>query len=330
MAFPSFCVLPPEILLIIFHDTCDDDGTTARSLASVSRTFRWLALPLVYRVVAVHSLGRVSSLIECFEHEPGCASLVEHIFVADQRLVLDCLAFENVLHTLWRHVGSTVQTLALHVNSRDEDVSKVFQTVFDASFPRLTDLTLCGEHPIPTSPLAFPALQRFHSAGLTRRNAASCFAPLTLSCPELSHIRVSMATERNITFAVATAFGLPGARTDTERMCLDPVPLPENERREEAETHIPFPTLPRGLVSMVVKPAAPPMALFPGGTSMFYNQYFKQLEDLVLACPPGKAFLLPAFKRALWDVESYNITEAKRDWVEVIRGRPGAWTRVPA
>ena len=58
---------------------------------------------------------------------------------------------------------------------------------------------------------------------------------------------------------------------------------------------------------------------------MFYIQYLKQLEDLIPACPQGKFTLLPAFKRAMWEVESYDVAEAKRDWVDVMRGGMGAW-----
>ena len=131
-----------------------------------------------------------------------------------------------------------------------------------------------------------------------------------------------MGSECNITHAVSAALGLPGARTDSEQMCLDRVPISEGEREE---TYIPFPTLPSGLVSLVVKPAAPPMSLFAGNTSQFYRQYLKQLEDLAPACPQKKIKLLPAFKRAMWNAETYDVTEMKRDWIDNMRGGLGAW-----
>ncbi|CAE6412970.1 unnamed protein product [Rhizoctonia solani] len=320
----SSCVLPPELLLIIFHVACDDDGTTARSLALVSRSFYYLIIPLIYRVLALNGLDNLSTLLERFEREPHFALLVEHVLVASSGPGPDCLAFENALHTLWRFVAPTVKSLALSVRSGDDGVQKVFQTIFDTPFPCLVDLTLCGEHPIPSSSsLTLPALRHFHTAGLTKRNPASCFAPLTLACPLLSHIRVSMASECNITHAISAALGLPGSRSDSEQMSLDPVPLPGDAEREG--TYVPFPMLPSGLVSLVVKPAAPPMLLFAGNTSQFYGQYLKQLEGLVPACPRGKMKLLPAFKRVMWDVEDYNTTQMKRDWIDTVRGGWGAW-----
>jgi hypothetical protein len=132
-----------------------------------------------------------------------------------------------------------------------------------------------------------------------------------------------MGSECNITHAVSAALGLPGSRTDSEQMCLDRVPLSGDADRQG--TYVPFPTLPSGLVSLVVKPVAPPMSLFCGNTSQFYGQYLKQLEDLVPACPRGKMKLLPAFKRTMWDVEDYNKTEMKRDWINIVRGGQGAW-----
>ncbi|KAH7334381.1 hypothetical protein B0J17DRAFT_673116 [Rhizoctonia solani] len=263
-------------------------------------------------------------LLERFQRDPDFASLVEHVLVADSGPGPDCLAFENALRILWGFVGSTVKTLALSVNSRNEGVQKIFQTVFDAPFPCLTDLTLCGEHPIPTgTSLALPVLRHFHTAGLTNRNPASCFTPLAVACPLLSHTRVSMGSESNITHAVSAALGLPGARMDSEQMCLDRVPLLVGNEREG--TYVPFPVLPSGLVSLVVKPAAPPMSLFAGNTSQFYRQYLKQLEDLVPAYPQGKMKLLPAFKRVMWDVEIYSAAEMKRDWIDNMRGGLGAW-----
>ncbi|KAG9120262.1 hypothetical protein FRC07_004318 [Ceratobasidium sp. 392] len=322
----SFSSLPPELTFLVFQAACsDDDGTTALSLSSVSRSFYESALPLIYRAIAVHDLGRVNLLIEHFQREPRHATYVQHILIAERSSRLDCSGFENALRTLWGFVSPTILSLTLHVRSQDTDVGKAFQTVFDTSFPYLTDLTLCGDHAIPSMmSLAMPSLKRFHSAGLARRNAAGCFAPLSASCPELSHIRISMASEKNITYAISAAFGLPDAPTDIERMCLDPVSVFGIDNRENAYT--PFPALPSKLVSLVVKPAAPPMTLFARATSMFYNQYLKQLEALVPACPRGKFYLLPAFKREMWEVESYNVVDAKRDWVNAMRGGNGSWS----
>ncbi|KAF8711712.1 hypothetical protein RHS03_01512, partial [Rhizoctonia solani] len=320
----SVCILPPELLLIIFGAACDDDGTTARSLALVSRSFHFLALPFIYRVLAFNSLDSLNIILQRFERERHFAPLVEHLLVASSGPGLDCLAFENALRILWHLVAPTVKSLALSIRSRDEGVQKVFQTVFDTPFPCLVDLTLCGEHPIPLgSSLSLPALRHFHTAGLTKRNPASCFTPLAVACPLLSHIRISMSSECNITHAVSAAFGLPGARADSEQMCLDRVPLSGDAESEG--TYVPFPVLPRGLVSLVVKPAAPPVPLFAGNTSQFYRQYLKQLEDLVPACPPGKMKLLPCFKRTMWDVEDYA-TEMRRDWIDTVRGGWEAWT----
>ncbi|KAJ1301613.1 hypothetical protein OPQ81_008861 [Rhizoctonia solani] len=318
------CVLPRELLLVVFSAACDDDGTTARSLGLVSRSFHFLALPFIYRVLALHGFNQLTILLGHFKREPDFASLVEHILIADSGPGPDCLAFENALRILWGFVGPTVRSLALSVRTRNEGVEKLFQTVFDAAFPCLADLTLCGEHPIPAgASLTLPVLRCFHTVGLTKRNPASCFTPLTVACPLLTHIRISMSSERNITHAVSAAFGLPGAKTDTERMCLDRVPISGGSEREG--TYIPFPILPRGLVSLVVKPAAPPVSLFAGNISQFYRQYLKQLEELVPACPRGKMRLLPAFKRVMWDVESYDAIEMKHDWIDAMRGGLGAW-----
>ncbi|CAE6524604.1 unnamed protein product [Rhizoctonia solani] len=320
----SLCILPPELLLLIFGAACDDDGTTSRSLVQVSRSFHFLAQPFIYRVLALGGTGQLTTLLERFKREPDFASLVEHVLIVDSGPGPECLAFENALRTLWGFVAPTVRSLALSVRLRDEGAQKVFQTVFDTSFPCLTDLTLCGEHPIPAgASLRLPSLRRFHTAGLTKRNPASCFTPLTAACPLLSHIRVSMGSESNITHAVSAAFGLPGARTDSERMCLDRIPISGEGEREG--TYVPFPMLPSGLVSLAVKPAAPPMSLFAGNISQFYGQYLKQLEELVPACPRGKMKLLPAFKRAMWDAEIYDAAEMRQDWIDAVRGGLGAW-----
>ncbi|CAE6380224.1 unnamed protein product [Rhizoctonia solani] len=320
----ALCILPPELLLVVFGTACDDDGTTARSLVLASRSFHFLALPFIYRVLSLHGSDQLTILLERFEREPHFASLVEHILVADPGPGPECLAFENALRTLWGFIAPTVKSLALSVHSRDQGAQKVFQTVFDTPFPYLTDLTLCGEHPVPAdASLRFPSLRRFHTAGLGKCNPASCFTPLTVACPLLSHIRVSMGSESNITHAVSAAFGLPGARTDSEEMCLDRVPISGGSEREG--TYVPFPVLPSGLVSLLVKPVAPPMSLFAGNTSQFYRQYMKQLEELVPACPRGKMKLLPAFKRAMWNAEVYDAAEMGQDWIDAMRGGLGAW-----
>ncbi|KAG8767977.1 hypothetical protein FRC12_005906 [Ceratobasidium sp. 428] len=317
--------LPPELLLIVFQLACDDDGTTARVLGAVSQSFYLWSLPFVYRNIAVHDAPRVRSLTEHLQREPYRRSLVRHTLISEQATSLDCSAFEHTLKVLFGLIAPTVRSLTLLVKSRDESVGGVFQTLFDSSFPCLKSLTLCGDHPIPTA-LKMPLLQRFHTAGLTRRNAASCFAPLSQSCPDLTHIRVSMSSEHNLTFAISAAFDLPGAPTNLERMCLDPIPAPLGANDEESSrAHIPFPSLPRGLVSLMVKPSVPPMAYFVGSTSMAYGQYMKQLEELVPLCPSGKFQLLPAFKRSDWEIETYDVTQAKQDWIDVIRGGMGAW-----
>ncbi|KAG9118986.1 hypothetical protein FRC07_006220 [Ceratobasidium sp. 392] len=133
-----------------------------------------------------------------------------------------------------------------------------------------------------------------------------------------------MSSEHNLTFAISAAFNIPGAPTDLERMCLDPI-LVSLVIETPSSAHIPFPSLPRGLTSLLVKPSAPPMMLFAGGTSMFYVQYVKQLEELASSCPPGRFHLLSAFKRNMWEAESYDVAQAKRDWIDIIRGGMGAW-----
>ncbi|KAG8696152.1 hypothetical protein FRC09_008701 [Ceratobasidium sp. 395] len=315
--------LPTELLVMIFRLACDDD-TTARILATVSRSFYSCSLPFVYRNVAVHDGPGVKLLTENLQREPHLGSLVRHILISEQATSLDCSAFERTLKVLFGLVAPTIRSLTLLIKSRDESVGGVFQTLFDTSFPCLKSLTLCGDHPIPNV-LKMPLLQRFHTAGLTRRNAASCFAPLSQSCPDLTHIRVSMSSEHNLTFAISAAFDLPGAPTSLERMCLNPIPAPPEANNESSRAHIPFPSLPCGLVSLMVKPSVPPMAYFVGSTSMVYGQYMKQLEELVPLCPSGKFRLLPAFKRNSWEVESYDVTQAKQDWIDVIRGGMGAW-----
>ncbi|QRW11999.1 hypothetical protein RhiLY_10998 [Ceratobasidium sp. AG-Ba] len=166
-----------------------------------------------------------------------------------------------------------------------------------------------------------PALQRFHTAGLTKINAANCFTPFTQACPQLSHIRISMASQRNLTCAIAAALNLPDVPASLNQMYLEHTWVsPEN-----GDTSPLIPSLPRDLVSLLIKPAAPPMIAFPGCATVLYHQYMKQLEDLVRICPSGKVRLLPAFKRDLWEVEVYGVEQAKDDWLSSIKGCMGAW-----
>ena len=56
--------LPPEVLLKIFHDACLDDGTTGRSLSSVSRSIRRISAEYRYQSLAVDVLrGRTTRLL---------------------------------------------------------------------------------------------------------------------------------------------------------------------------------------------------------------------------------------------------------------------------
>ncbi|QRV97463.1 hypothetical protein RhiJN_25482 [Ceratobasidium sp. AG-Ba] len=167
-----------------------------------------------------------------------------------------------------------------------------------------------------------PALQRFHTAGLTKINPANCFTPFTQACPQLSHIRISMASQRNLTCAIATALNLADAPASLNQMYLEHTWVsPENGDASPL-----IPSLPPSLVSLVIKPVAPPMIAFPGCATVLYHQYMKQLEDLVRVCPSGKVQLLPAFKRDLWEVEVYGVEQAKDDWLSSIQGGMGAWS----
>ncbi|QRW12011.1 hypothetical protein RhiLY_11010 [Ceratobasidium sp. AG-Ba] len=243
---PSFSFLPPEIAFMVFQAACSDDGSTARSLASVSRSFYVSALPLIYRVVAIHDLDRVKMLVEHFERDPIHATYVQHVFLAERSPRLDCAAFETTLRALW---GAQ-------------------EIPYGRSAPAKRSWLFCAPFGLVSRALAYPNSMR---------------------CPD-----------------------------DIERMCLDPISIAVPDG--EVTTYTPFPTLPVGLVLLVVKPAPPPMTLFARATSMFYNQYLKQLDALVGVCPKGKFALLPAFKRSMWDIEGYDVDLAKRDWVDCKMG----------
>ncbi|QRV97460.1 hypothetical protein RhiJN_25479 [Ceratobasidium sp. AG-Ba] len=312
-------MLPIELLEIIFQLACDDDGLTARSIAFTSWTFYSCSIPLIYRNIAIYRAHQLERLLGCVRSTPRYASFIKNAFIAETATNIDGPKFQQTLNSLLKLISPTLLSLTLFLDTQSTPTSGIFQTVFDTSFPLLTSLMLCGDHTIPHS-LDMPALRRFHSAGLTKHNAASCFAPLTKYCPHLSHIRISMASQHNLTFAISAAFDLPGAPTNPERMCLDSILAPGEYDPP------PFPSLPQGLISLIVKPAAPPMAVFPGCTSMFYSQYIKQLHDLKPRCPSGKFRLLPAFKRNSWEVEGYDLSQAKNDWLGAIQGRTSAWS----
>ncbi|OBZ72938.1 hypothetical protein A0H81_06779 [Grifola frondosa] len=158
-----------------------DDGSTARSLARVSRYVREVAKPFFYQSLVIAGLGQLSELASRLEHTPHHLRRIRHLFLSDwthdqanQRVVstsdadMDRYDLENATAArILTLAAPTLETLTV-ISSCPFTSTPLIGHIFSTPLPHLLELALSGYYRSPTREGALEA-----------------------ACPSLTHLRIS-------------------------------------------------------------------------------------------------------------------------------------------
>lgn len=196
--------LPLELHSQIFELACADDGSTARSLALVSRYVRDVAEPYIFSSLAVAGLGPMTDLLAQLERTPSCMRRVRRLFLSDwtnREVHHKCVSASGAAMDRYDLEKSTIIRLldvvapTLHsftfIVSCPFNSTQLIGHLFSLKLPHLRDLSVHGFYPFPHSSNAMPSLERLHLSG--NRNPHGLFqcGALGVACPNLTHVRIS-------------------------------------------------------------------------------------------------------------------------------------------
>ncbi|KAI0643376.1 hypothetical protein C8Q79DRAFT_883161, partial [Trametes meyenii] len=196
--------LPLEIHAHIFEFACIDDGTTARSLALVSRYVREVAAPYLYQSIAISGMEQMSEIVGRLDVIPPHLRRIRHLFLSDwthsqakERVVRaseeaqDRYEAEKTLALrILALAAPTLETLAVVVSCPYTGPS-VLGSLFSTPLPHLVDLAVHGFYPFPHVPRSVPRLERLHLSGNRNPHGLLQLGALDAACPSLTHLHVS-------------------------------------------------------------------------------------------------------------------------------------------
>ncbi|KAI0086053.1 hypothetical protein BDY19DRAFT_857751, partial [Irpex rosettiformis] len=196
--------LPIELHSQIFELACTDDGTTARSLSSVSRYVREVSRPFVLQSVAVSGLRSLTALADKLEILPPHKRRVRKLFISDwTRKQAESKMISSNDHDMDRYeverltitrlldlVCPTVESLSFSI-SCPFNSTQLIGHLFSLDLPFLESLAIHGFYPSPSCRVSMPRLQCLHLSG--NRNPYGLFQTGNLQTvsPKLAHLRIS-------------------------------------------------------------------------------------------------------------------------------------------
>ncbi|GJE99624.1 hypothetical protein PsYK624_158950 [Phanerochaete sordida] len=312
---------PVELWLKIAPLACLDGGYTARSLQLVSHQMRDIVKPVRFisvSLVTKTQLLAFSRFLPKGEQEARPSSLsIQHLLVDikthywgdDAKDKENSLRLQEAVRNLLAVAALTLRTLALYGTQLDVVASGV-------TFPLVEDfcvesLDILGRNPI------LPSLLRLH---LTRFSSYSGFWPLLARiAPALTHIRLSgLSQDAELPRILRNLLDQPVPDTPESCKALYLVP-PYPPGTPEAEAADALASLRTVLVE--------PIECVGGGdccgTGIVMQIHMKCWLDVVAeeykqGTGRGMLYLLP-------DVVESQVSEARREWVEMVEGGSGPW-----
>ncbi|KAI8977780.1 hypothetical protein BD414DRAFT_517027 [Trametes punicea] len=196
--------LPLELHAQIFEFACTDDGSTARSLALVSRYFRDVSAPYLYQSLAISGMEQMNELVTRLDVTPPHLRRIRHLFLSDwslsqtkERVVAvsdeaqDRYELEKTLALrILTLAAPTVESLVV-VASCPFTGPPLLGALFSTPMLHLTELAVHGFYPFPHSPRSMPRLERLHLSGNRNPHGLLQLGALDSACPSLAHLRIS-------------------------------------------------------------------------------------------------------------------------------------------
>ncbi|KAJ6472178.1 hypothetical protein C8R47DRAFT_1200019 [Mycena vitilis] len=161
--------LPPELHSLKAELACVSPfgGHTTRAMALTSTYFHAISAPFLFYTLAVSSQNQADRLLELLEATPAPKRRIQRLFLGPALHLAPASAL-RLLHCS----APTVRDLVVMLPSSSSS-SSLLGAVFRTQFPHLKALSLRGLLP------------------RTAPSPAGVFAALALSCPALTHLRVS-------------------------------------------------------------------------------------------------------------------------------------------
>ncbi|KAI0668203.1 hypothetical protein C8Q78DRAFT_1071507 [Trametes maxima] len=196
--------LPLELHAHILEFACTDDGTTARSLALVSRYVREVSAPYIYQSIAISGMEQMSELVGRLDVIPPHLRRIRHLFLSDwtrsqakERVVRasedaqDGYEAEKTLALrILALAAPMLETLAVVVSCPYTGPS-ILGSLFTLPLPRLVHLSVHGFYPFPNVPRSMPRLERLHLSGNRNPHGLLQLGSLDTACPALTHLHIS-------------------------------------------------------------------------------------------------------------------------------------------
>lgn len=191
--------LPTELHAFICLHTCFDNGTTVRSLNTVSRYFYEVSRPYLYRNISAQGTNQILALSERLQRTPQHLRQIYHLFLSDvackpsspvpkRRNIMDPdMQALLLIVALSTH---TLRTFSLVAHSPFCSTS-VIARVFRTSFPFLHALTISGFYPYLSLPGNFPSLKSLHLNGNQNPYGLLQMGGLEEACASLTTLTVT-------------------------------------------------------------------------------------------------------------------------------------------
>lgn len=311
---------PVELWLKIAPLACLDGGYTARSLQLVSHQMRDIVKPVRFISVSLVTKTQLLAFTRFLpkgEQEGRPSSLsIQHLLVDiktqywgdDAKEKEKSLRLQEAIRNLLAVAAPTLRTLALYGTQLDVVASGV-------TLPLVEDfcvesLDILGKNTILSS------LLRLH---FTRFSSYSGFWPLLARiAPALTHIRLSgLSQDVELTRILRNLLDLPVPNTPESCMALYLVPpYPPGTPEAEAADAL------ASLRTVLVEPIEHAGGDFCG-TGIVIQIQMKCWLDVVAeerkqGAGRGMLYLLP-------DVVESQVSEARREWAEMVEGGSGPW-----
>ncbi|KAI0824425.1 hypothetical protein BC628DRAFT_1411028 [Trametes gibbosa] len=196
--------LPLELHAQIFAFACTDDGSSARSLALVSRYVHEVAAPYRYQSIAISGMEQMTELVTRLDTISPHSRRIRHLFLSDwtHAQTKECIVrmsedaqdrylLEKTLALrILMLAAPTLETLAVMV-ACPYTGPPLLGALFSTPMPHLTGLAVHGFYPFPHAPGVMPRLERLHLSGNRNPHGLLELGALDIACPSLKHLHVS-------------------------------------------------------------------------------------------------------------------------------------------
>lgn len=358
---------PPEIHGRIFDLACSDDGTTGRSLSSVSRWFRTVSSPYQWQSLVIYGQNQVynfsQSLRDADKPTARYRRRIYHLFICDRaprmgstpEADVQLLKHKNAVHHILTYAAPTLDTLTYFSTVSFLNGATYIATVLGISYPDLTELTIRGRctpmqirsltSALDITPTTLPNLQRLHLAlpfhGFSYGNLDKTQALAHTIAPHITHFRLTLldmwgskrvseivhAELSRMGIAPATLHLPPLAASDDTGEMLIPVPRVIEVEDVESESTL----LPSNLALFVLQPS--PTRAFYCSCCMEYRgdvdvmPIFEKMADLAQSST-GEGHCKFLYLGSKRNIcMGYGPAEARMDWLEGIAEGGGCWRR---